>query len=103
LLLGSVAFTLVAAVLFVALAGPSASSTLWQVRTFWIFQVPLDALLAYSSWRVIQVATGATRRFWRILAGVGSLFMVGDTTQTVLTFLSPPGTWSTNGGLVQTA
>ncbi|WP_030434210.1 GGDEF domain-containing protein [Actinoplanes subtropicus] len=103
LLLASSALTLVAAVLFVALAGPSETSTLWQVRTFWVAQLPLDALLAYSSWRVLPVATGATRRFWRILAGVGFLFLTGDTTQTFLTFLSPPGTWSTNGGMVQTA
>jgi diguanylate cyclase (GGDEF)-like protein len=103
LLIGSVAWTLVAAILFVALAGTSQSSTLWQVRTFWVFQLPLDALLAYSSWRVFRLATGAARRFWRILAGVGSLFLAGDTIQTTQTFLSPPGTWSTTGGVVQSA
>jgi len=101
LLIGSVVWTLVAAILFVALAGASESNTLWQVRTFWLFQPPLDALLAYSSWRVFRIATGATRRFWRILAGVGSLFLCGDVFQTAQTFLSPPGTWSTTGGIVQ--
>ena len=102
-MIGAVAWTLVAAVLFFALPGATETGTLWQVRVFWIFQLPLDGLLAYSSWRVCRLATGAARRFWRILASVGTLFLSGDTFQTVLTFVSPPGTWSTTGGVVQSA
>jgi diguanylate cyclase (GGDEF)-like protein len=103
LLIGATAWTVLAAALFVALAGNTATDTLWQVRTFWFFQLPLDALLAYSSWRVFRIATGATRRFWRILASVASLFLFGDSFQTLLTFVSKPGTWSTTGGIVQSA
>ena len=103
LLIGAIVWTLVAAILFVALAGASETSTLWQVRTFWVFQLPLDALLSYSSWRVFRLATGAARRFWRILTAVGSLFLAGDTFQTAQTLLSGPGVWSTTGGIVQSA
>jgi diguanylate cyclase (GGDEF)-like protein len=71
-----------------------------QVRTFWAFQPPLDALLAYSSWRVFRMATGALRRFWRVLALAGALYTIGDTTQAVLAF-GQHGQWSTAGGAVQ--
>ncbi|MFC7529630.1 diguanylate cyclase domain-containing protein [Actinoplanes sp. GCM10030250] len=71
-----------------------------RVQAFWLFQVPLDVLLAYSSWRVARIATGPIRRFWRILTIAGCLFVVGDTTQTVTSFLGKDqGT--TNGGVVQ--
>ena len=101
LIVASVAWTALATILFVALPGDTPMETLWQVRVFWFFQLPLDGLLAYSSWRVFRIATGTTRRFWRILASVASLFLVGDTFQTVLTLLSKPGIWSTTGGIVQ--
>ncbi|MFI5893663.1 diguanylate cyclase domain-containing protein [Actinoplanes sp. NPDC051513] len=101
LLIGAVAWTVFAAVIFIALSPDTATNTLWQVRTFWFFQLPLDGLLAYSSWRVFRVATGATRRFWLVLASAVTGFLCGDSLQTVLTFLSPPGTWSTTGGIVQ--
>ncbi|GIF20193.1 diguanylate cyclase (GGDEF)-like protein [Actinoplanes tereljensis] len=71
-----------------------------QVRVFWLFQVPLDALLAYSSWRVFRMATGALRRFWRILAIAGAMFTVGDSSQAILAF-GQHGQWSTAGGMVQ--
>ena len=38
-------------------------------------------LLAYSSWRVHQLATGALRRFWLVLACSGTLITLGDTAQ----------------------
>ena len=41
-MIGAVAWTLLAAALFFALAGASETNTLWQVRTFWVFQLPLD-------------------------------------------------------------
>lgn len=96
-LIGAISWTLLAAVLFFALAG----NTDRQVHTFWVFQLPLDAMLTISSWQVFRLATGVTRRFWRVLTGVGTLFLLGDTVQTVLTFVNPPGTWSTTGGVVQ--
>jgi diguanylate cyclase (GGDEF)-like protein len=71
-----------------------------QVGVFWSFQPPLDVLLAYSAWRVSRIATGATRRFWRILAAAGTLFTVGDSTQGVLALLGHDQ-WSTNAGTVQ--
>ena len=92
-----------AGVLFFALAGDSIAHTTWQVRVFWFCQLPLDALLAYSSWRVFRFATGAARRFWRVLGCVGTLFLTGDTIQTVQVFASGPGVWSTTGGVVQSA
>ncbi|GIF18145.1 diguanylate cyclase (GGDEF)-like protein [Actinoplanes tereljensis] len=98
-LIAAISWTLLAAVLFFALAG----HTDWQVRTFWTFQLPLDALLTFSSWQVYRFATGAIRRFWRVLTGVGALFLTGDTMQTIATFTSPPGTWSTTGGIVQSS
>ncbi|GAA0576322.1 hypothetical protein GCM10010172_71370 [Paractinoplanes ferrugineus] len=73
-----------------------------QVRAFWAFQPPLDALLAYSAWRVCRMATGALRRFWRVLAVAGVLFTIGDTTQAVLAF-HQDGQSSTAGGTVQGA
>jgi diguanylate cyclase (GGDEF)-like protein len=73
-----------------------------QVRVFWLLQPPLDALLAYSSWRVCRMTTGALRRFWRILAFAGALFTVGDATQAVLAF-HQHGERSTTGGVVQGA
>ncbi|HEX5199609.1 diguanylate cyclase domain-containing protein [Paractinoplanes rhizophilus] len=103
LLIGAVAWTALAAVIFFALSADTETNTLWQVRAYWIFQLPLDGLLAYSSWRVFRVAAGATRRFWLVLAASVSGFLCGDSIQTVLTFVNPPGTWSTTGGIVQSA
>lgn len=71
-----------------------------QVGVFWAFQPPLDVLLAYSAWRVSRIATGPTRRFWRILAGAGSLFVFGDTVQAVISLLGHDQ-WSTGAGTVQ--
>jgi diguanylate cyclase (GGDEF)-like protein len=90
------AWTLLGAVLFFVLHGHSDT----QVNVFWAFQPPLDALLAYSAWRVFRIATGATRRFWRLLAIAGTLFTIGDTIQTVQS-LWTPGQWTTAGGTIQ--
>ena len=89
-------WTLLATVLLLALDGHADG----QVRVFWWFQPPLDALLAYSSWRVSRVATGAVRRFWRVLAVAGTLFVAGDSWQAVTT-LTAPTDGSTTGGTVQ--
>ncbi len=97
-LLAMVAWTLLATLLFVVLAG----HTPWQVRVFWTFQPPLDALLAYFAWRSSRLATGAVRRFWLVLTAAGAMFAVGDTYQSVLTFTDPLRQ-STTGGAVQTA
>ncbi|WP_328470416.1 GGDEF domain-containing protein [Actinoplanes sp. NBC_00393] len=69
---------------------------------FWSFQVPLDALLAYSSWQVARIATGAIRRFWLVLTTCGVLFTCGDTTQAIME-ISDKGYGSTAGGPVQSA
>jgi diguanylate cyclase (GGDEF)-like protein len=91
--------TAVVGVLFFLLSG----HTDWQVRIFWLGQLPVDALLAYSAWRVFRIASGrGLRRFWAILWAAGTLFCCGDTFQTILTFLTS-GKWSTNGGVVQSS
>ncbi|MBU2669061.1 GGDEF domain-containing protein [Actinoplanes bogorensis] len=95
-LLGSLGWTALVFVLFAVFAG----HTVWQVRVFWMFQPALDLMLALCSWRVAELAAGAIRRFWRVLTAVGVLFLIGDSTQAVSTFL--PGEWSTTGGTVQT-
>ncbi|MEV4351810.1 GGDEF domain-containing protein [Actinoplanes sp. NPDC049596] len=89
-------WTILAFVVFLVLHG----QTSWQVRAFWAFQPPLDLGLALCSWRVARLATGPIRRFWRVLAAVGVLFVVGDTWQAVSTWM--PGQWSSTGGTVQT-
>ncbi|WP_239082435.1 GGDEF domain-containing protein [Actinoplanes teichomyceticus] len=94
--LAAAAWTAFGMVLLLALAGHANS----QVRVFWLFQPPLDVLLAYSSWRVFQIAGGAIRRYWRLQAIGASLFVVGDTVQCVLAF-TRHGQWSTAGGDVQ--
>ncbi|MEV4346785.1 GGDEF domain-containing protein [Actinoplanes sp. NPDC049596] len=71
-----------------------------QVRAFWAFQPPLDALLAWSAWRVHRMATGAIRRFWLVMTVAGVLFTVGDTTQAI-TALTGHGQTTTAGGGVQ--
>ncbi|MCU7728582.1 GGDEF domain-containing protein [Actinoplanes sp. KI2] len=104
LLIGAVLWTALAAALFFGLAGPSATNALWQVRTLWLVQVPLDGLLVYSSWRVFRIATGATRRFWRILGSVTTLFLFGDSFQALQAVLAEPGDSSTtSGGVLQSA
>jgi diguanylate cyclase (GGDEF)-like protein len=97
ILLAMVAWTLLATVLFVTLAG----RTEWQVLTFWAFMPPLDAVLPLSAWRIHRIATGATRRFWLVLTGSGLLLMAGDSVQAVLTAVDPAGR-STAGDTVQT-
>ena len=71
-----------------------------RVNVFWAFQPPLDALLAYSAWRISLAAAGAIRRFWRILAASGTLFTVGDTLQAIIS-LRQPNQVSTVGGPIQ--
>ncbi|KHD76501.1 histidine kinase [Actinoplanes utahensis] len=71
-----------------------------RVNVFWAFQPALDALLAYSAWRVSRIAVGAIRRFWRMLAVAGSLFTLGDTVQALVSLWQPNQT-STVGGTIQ--
>jgi diguanylate cyclase (GGDEF)-like protein len=97
-LLAGGAWTLLAAILFVALA-PDPDS---MVRVFWLFQPALDLILALCSWRVHRLATGPIRRFWLVMAGVGTLFTLGDSYQAAFT-LAHPGRSSTTGGSIQTA
>jgi diguanylate cyclase (GGDEF)-like protein len=92
----SAIWTALVGVFFFVLEG----ETDWQVRVFWLGQLPLDALLAWSAWKVFKVTTGGNRRFYGVLAAAGMLFLCGDTIQTALTFFST-GTWSTNGGAIQ--
>ncbi|WP_229070401.1 GGDEF domain-containing protein [Actinoplanes sp. DH11] len=89
-------WTILAVLLFFLLAGHVDA----QIRIYWAFQVPLDLLLAYSSWRVSRVATGPIRRFWRVLTACGILFVIGDTTQTVTVLLGDTS-GLTSGGTVQ--
>jgi diguanylate cyclase len=97
-MIAAVLWALVGTGLLLALDGQANG----QVRVFWAFQPPLDALLAYSSWRVARLATGAARRFWLVMAGAGVLFTIGDTTQAVLALLGRDQ-WSTAGGGAQGA
>ncbi|WP_067501072.1 bifunctional diguanylate cyclase/phosphodiesterase [Actinoplanes sp. TFC3] len=92
---GIVLWSLLIVLLFVLLR-PAAR----QVEIFWVAQIPLDMLLAWFSWRVHLQASGATRRFWGVLAGSASLFVIGDVTQSALSFAAP-ATASTAGGVVQ--
>ncbi|SDT52829.1 GGDEF domain-containing protein [Actinoplanes derwentensis] len=94
----AIAWTLVGSALFVVFNG----NPDFQVSTFWIFQPPLDALFAFASWRVSRMATGAGRRFWRILTVAGVLFTTGDITQSLIS-LGQHDNWSTAGGPVQSA
>jgi diguanylate cyclase (GGDEF)-like protein len=96
-LIAAVAWTLLGTVIFVLAAGHTAT----QLRVFWAFQTPLDALLLVCSWRVAQIATGQVRLFWLTLTGAAALFLLGDTEQTVLTLLDPAHL-STTGAAVQT-
>nr|WP_221374985.1 GGDEF domain-containing protein [Actinoplanes polyasparticus] len=96
-MIAAVLWMLTGCVVLFALSGHANA----QVRTFWIFQPPLDMLLAYSSWQVARRATGALRRFWLVLALVGALVTVGDTVQ-VGVALAGKGQWSTSGGIMQT-
>jgi diguanylate cyclase (GGDEF)-like protein len=90
------AWTLLGIALLFVLQGHSDT----QVNMYWLFQVPLDVLLAYSSWRVYRIATGAIRRFWRFMAIAGALFTTGDTVQVVTSFWERDQ-WNTGGGTVQ--
>nr|WP_296076525.1 GGDEF domain-containing protein [uncultured Actinoplanes sp.] len=98
ILLAMLGWTLLAAVLFAALFEHDG----WPVKLFWTFQPPLDFFLAFCSWRVYRLATGAIRRFWLVLTAVGVVFTTGDTIQAVLAVLDPAHT-STTGGTAQTA
>lgn len=94
----ALAWTLLGATFFFVLSGRPDT----QVDVYWAFQVPLDALLVYSSWQVFRIATGAIRRFWRFMAIAGSIFTVGDVVQTLTSF-GEPGQWSTAGGTFQSS
>jgi diguanylate cyclase (GGDEF)-like protein len=96
LLIAATLWSLLATVLFFAFHQDSNS----QVGVYWAFQPPLDVLLAYSAWQVSRIATGPTRRFWRILAGAGVLFTFGDSVQAVIALLGHDQ-WSTSAGTVQ--
>jgi diguanylate cyclase len=96
LLIAATLWSVLATTLFFAFDRDSNS----QVGVFWAFQPPLDVLLAYSAWRVSRIATGPTRRFWRILAGGGTLFTFGDSVQAVTAMLGHDQ-WSTGAGTVQ--
>ncbi|WIM93635.1 GGDEF domain-containing protein [Actinoplanes oblitus] len=95
-LLGAFGWTALGLVLLFVLAGHYNS----QVRVFWLFQPPLDLLLAYSAWRVSRIASGPVRRFWRLLTVAAGLFVLGDSVQAALT-LTRHDQWSTAGGTVQ--
>jgi len=97
ILLAMLAWTLLAAILFVALAG----RTGWQVKVFWGFMPPLDAVMPLSAWRIHRIATGPIRRFWLVLAVSGTMFLAGDSVQAVLTAIRP-GAPAATGGPVQT-
>ncbi|BCJ40159.1 hypothetical protein Aiant_08160 [Actinoplanes ianthinogenes] len=97
-MLTAVAWTALGVVMLFALSGQHNS----QVRVFWLFQPALDLLLAYSAWRVSRIATGAVRRFWRLLTITAMLFTFGDSVQAALT-LTRNNQWSTAGGTVQSA
>ncbi|MBM2619565.1 GGDEF domain-containing protein [Actinoplanes sp. LDG1-06] len=71
-----------------------------QVQLFWVFQMPLDVLLAYTCWRVYRISASPARRFWGVLAAAAAAFVVGDGSQAVIALLSE-GQWSTMGGPVQ--
>ncbi|MDT4992679.1 MAG: diguanylate cyclase [Actinoplanes sp.] len=97
-ILAMTAWTTLGSVLIFLISGHTSR----QVQVFWVFQPPLDVVLALSSWRVYRIATGAVRRFWRILAAVGSVFLIGDCFQTTQVLFHPQG-MSTTGGPVQVA
>jgi diguanylate cyclase (GGDEF)-like protein len=97
-MLAMTAWTALGSVLIFLISGHTSR----QVQVFWVFQPPLDVVLALSSWRVYRIATGAVRRFWRILAAVGSVFLIGDCFQTTQVLFHPQG-MSTTGGPVQVA
>lgn len=92
-----VAWALLAVVLWVGFDGHAD----WQARIFWTFQPPLDAALAFCSWRVSRLAAGAVRRFWRAMAFAGMLFTAGDASEVLLSW-STAGQISYTGGPVQT-
>jgi diguanylate cyclase (GGDEF)-like protein len=96
LLIAATLWTVLATVLFFTLDRNSNG----QVQTYWAFQPALDLLFAYSAWQVSRIATGPTRRFWRIMAVAGAIFVVGDTVQSVIA-LTGEDQWSTNGGTIQ--
>jgi diguanylate cyclase (GGDEF)-like protein len=73
-----------------------------QVLVFWLVQPLLDVGMAVFAWRVCQVATGPARRFWRVVACAGALFLAGDLLQTGAVVLHPVAT-AVDGGPVQTA
>jgi diguanylate cyclase (GGDEF)-like protein len=97
-LIGIVAWTALACLLLVTLAG----HTGWQVRVFWTFQPVTDVILTVCSWRVHRLAGGAIRRFWLVMSVAGALFLTGDTYQAGLSLLDPSA-HTTTGGTVQSA
>ncbi|MBU2669111.1 GGDEF domain-containing protein [Actinoplanes bogorensis] len=71
-----------------------------QVQVFWAAQPLLDAMVAYASWRVVRISSGAQRRFWLAMGGACAAFVVGDCVQATYAF-SHDDQWSTAGGTVQ--
>ncbi|MFI1988875.1 diguanylate cyclase domain-containing protein [Actinoplanes sp. NPDC020271] len=96
-MLAAITWTVLAGVLLFSVDGANT-----QVRLFWIFQPPLDLLLAWSSWQVFRVAKHPMRRFWRLMACGAVLFTIGDTVQAALS-MTRQDQWSTGGGTVQSA
>ncbi|WP_092542553.1 putative bifunctional diguanylate cyclase/phosphodiesterase [Actinoplanes derwentensis] len=94
---GLTGLTLAGIVLFFVFAGQPEL----QVRIYWLFQVPLDAALAFGGWRLRTLAPARYRRFWSMIAFAGASFTIGDTYHT-LSVLVVPGAPSLNGGAVQT-
>ncbi|GIE34578.1 hypothetical protein Ait01nite_076230 [Actinoplanes italicus] len=94
---GLLGFFLLGCVLFVLFDGDSRR----QAQVYWLFQVPLDAALAYGGWRLRGLAHERYRRFWSMIAFAGASFTVGDTYQCLQVLISS-GEPSLTGGSVQT-
>lgn len=97
-LLALVASGLACALWFVLGAGDHVT----QIRFFWLVQVPYDAALCVLSWFVSAMASGPTRRFWRVLTGSALLWTVGDSIQSVTVLLNPAPA-GVAGGIAQTS
>ncbi len=62
-----------------------------DVDGYWLTQVVLDCAFCWLSWRVAGMsgAPRATRRFWRLIAVGGCLFLSGDTMQAIVAVRHP--------------
>ncbi|GAA1595317.1 putative bifunctional diguanylate cyclase/phosphodiesterase [Actinoplanes couchii] len=94
---GLIGLTFIGFVLFFVFSGQPDL----QVKTFWLFQVPLDAALAVGGWRLRTLAPARYRRFWSMIAFAGAAFTVGDAYHSLSNLIFPTEP-SLNGGLVQT-